>query len=307
MLCRSLSATTTANEPLRLSGSKFDERDERNEPMNSLQRSGGVAALIAAATYVVGMVLLFSVLAPSGYGMDDADPAQIVGFLAANQVLMYSWNLIIYVVNAICLVVLSLALFERLRDGAPGLAQVATAFGLIWATLVLGSGMIANINLGETVALFPINPEQAAEHWKILDTVEEGLGGGNEIVGSLWVVLLSWAALRSAIGPRVLNFLGLVIGVAGLATIVPVLSDTGAAIFGLGFIVWFIWIGIVLLGRRSSVTLFAATDTIHRGLHVVIDAASWNAAEDAERMKVRVEQHLVGLKRVSPHQERPAV
>lgn len=167
--------------------------------------------------------------------------------------------------------------------------------------------MSANINLGETVALFPINPEQAAEHWKILDTVEEGLGGGNEIVGSLWVVLLSWAALRSAIGPRVLNFLGLVIGVAGLATIVPVLSDTAAAIFGLGFIVWFIWIGIVLLGRRSSVTLFAATDTIHRGLHVVIDAASWNAAEDAERMKVRVEQHLVGLKRVSPHQERPAV
>jgi hypothetical protein len=220
--------------------------------MIGLQRSGGIAALTAAATYIVGMVLLFTALAPSGYGMEDADPARIVAFLADNQALMYFWNLTIYVVNGICIVVLALALFERLKGSAPGLAQVATAFGLIWATLVMGSGMIANINLGETVALFPIDPENATEHWKVLNTVEEGLGGGNEIVGSLWVVLLSWAAMRGATGPRALNILGLVIGVAGLATIIPVLSDTGAAIFGLGFILWFIWVGFVLMRDQRN-------------------------------------------------------
>lgn len=218
--------------------------------MKRLQFAGGIAALIAAATYVVGMALLFTVLAPSGYGMEDADPTRIVAFLAANQAVMYVWNLTIYVANAVCLVVLALALFEHLKDGSPALAQIATAFGLIWATLVLGSGMIANINLGESVAMFPADPGKAAEHWKILNTVEEGLGGGNEIVGSLWVVLLSWAALRAGTLPRALIILGLLIGAAGLATIVPMLSDPGAAIFGLGFMLWFIWVGVVLLGNQ---------------------------------------------------------
>ena len=55
------------------------------------------------------------------------------------------------------------------------------------------------------------------------------------------------------------------------------------------------------------VALFAATDTIHRRLHVIVDPATRNAAEYAERIPVGIEQHLVGLKRVSPHQERPAV
>ena len=44
-----------------------------------------------------------------------------------------------------------------------------------------------------------------------------------------------------------------------------------------------------------------------RTIPAVIDTAPGNAAEHAERMTVGVEQHLVGLRRVSPHQERPAV
>jgi len=48
---------------------------------------------------------------------------------------------------------------------------------------------------------------------------------------------------------RVLNYLGLVIGVAGILTVIPPLGELGA-IFGLGFIVWFAWAGIVMV--RSS-------------------------------------------------------
>lgn len=44
--------------------------------------------------------------------------------------------LIAYVVFGIFLVVLALALYERLKAGAPAMAQTATAFGLIWAGLV---------------------------------------------------------------------------------------------------------------------------------------------------------------------------
>jgi len=217
--------------------------------MNDLQKVGGVAALIEAATYVVGFALLAALLAPAGYG--DGDAVQSVAFLAGNQAIMYVWNLIIYVINGIFLVVLVIALYHRLKAGSPAMAQTATAFGLIWAALVIASGMVANIGLGTVVDLYGEDPAQAASVWLALDSVQNGLGGGNEIVGGLWVLLVSVAALRAGGLPRALNYLGAVIGVAGLLTVVPALEVLGA-VFGLGFIVWFIWVGLVMLRGGPS-------------------------------------------------------
>jgi hypothetical protein len=86
-----------------------------------------------------------------------------------------------------------------------------------------------------------------------------GLGGGNEIIGGVWVLLIGWAALRTGGLPRALNYLGIVAGVSGILTVIPVLEVLGAVevlglIFGLGFIVWFIWVGIVMLRSSSSIT-----------------------------------------------------
>jgi Domain of unknown function (DUF4386) len=135
---------------------------------------------------------------------------------------------------------------KGLKAGAPAMAQTATAFGLIWAGLVIASGMVANISLGTVVDLYGKDPAQAASVWLALSSVEEGLGGGNEIAGGLWVLLVSWAALWARGLPRALNYLGMVIGVSGLLTVVPVLEVLGA-VFGLGLIVWFVWLGIVML------------------------------------------------------------
>ena len=124
--------------------------------------------------------------------------------------------------------------------------QTATAIGLIWAGVVIASGMICNIGIKNVVALSGTDPAQAAPVWLAIDSVRDGLGGGNEIVGALWILLLSWAALRAGGLPRVLNYLGVVISVAGLLTLVPALELVGV-IFGLGSIVWFVWVGIVML------------------------------------------------------------
>jgi hypothetical protein len=217
--------------------------------MNDLQKLGGIAALIEAATFVVGFGLLFTLLAPLA---GDVDPGQLVAFLADNQAIMYAWNLIIYVVFGIFLVVLALALYDRLKAGSPALVRTATAFGLIWAGLVIASGMVANDALGTVVDLYARDPAQAALVWVALDSVRNGLGGGNEIVGGLWVLLVSWAALRTGGLPRALNYLGVVIGVAGILTIIPALEALGA-VFGLGLIVWFVWLGIVMVRSRPTV------------------------------------------------------
>jgi len=225
--------------------------------VSTLQKAGGVAALIEAAAYVVGIGLGFTLLA--SYMTGTLNPEQTVAFLADNEAILYVWNLIIYVVFGVCLVVLALALHERLKTGSSALMQIATAFGLIWATLVIASGMIFSIGMETVVDLYGTDPAQAGSVWSAISSVQDGLGGGVEIVGGLWVLLLSWSALRTGRLPRALNYLGLAIGVAGVITVVPALGGLGA-VFGLGQIAWFVWLGLVML-RTSPGVVAAAPDT----------------------------------------------
>jgi len=220
--------------------------------MKNLQKIGGVAALIGAAAWVVGIGLGFTILAP--YVSGELDSLQEVAFLADNQGIVYIWNLIIYVVFSVFLVVLSLALHDRLKAGSPAMVQTATAFWLIWAGLVLAIGMVANSDLGAVVDLYGKDPAQATSMWLTLDAVETGLGGGETIAGSLWVLLVGWAALRAGGLPKPLNYFGVVIRLTGiLSTIVPALEVVGI-VFGLGFIVWLAWLGIVMLRSSTSAT-----------------------------------------------------
>ena len=133
-------------------------------------------------------------------------------------------------------------------------SRTATAFGLIWAGLDIASGLVANSSLSTVVDLYAKDPAQATSVWLALDSVAGGLGGGIRILGALWVLLVSWAALRAGGLPRALNYLGVVIGVAGLLTVVPALGELGGIIFGLGFIVWFGWVGIVMLSPTAFAT-----------------------------------------------------
>ncbi|MEL6838622.1 MAG: DUF4386 family protein [Pseudomonadota bacterium] len=218
----------------------------------TLQRAGGIAALICAATYVFGFVLMLSVLLPNGFGASDPDPAQILGFLADHRGLMTLWYLSIYVVNGIFLLVLAIALFDLFRPDIPGLAQVTLGFGTLWATLVIGAGMVANVGLADVLLLNQTDPDRAAEVWQMVNTIENGLGGGNEIVGGVWVLLLGVAGLLAGAVSKPLSILGIVIGVAGLSTVLPALSEPMGAVFGLGFIAWFAWVGVALLRRRTA-------------------------------------------------------
>jgi hypothetical protein len=224
--------------------------------MNNLQKMGGVAALVEGATYLLGIVIAFTILAPTW----ELNPEQYVAFLIENQTFMHIWHLIIYVVNGIFLVVLVLALYERLKGSTSALAQVAAAIGLIWAGLVIASGLLIINDLGVIADLHGRNPAQATTVWLALSAVENGLGGAVELPGGLWMMLVSWAAWRSKELPTALNYLGLVVGMAGVLTAVPALGELGVA-FGLGSIVWFIWLGIVML-RSRLVTAVAHSNTV---------------------------------------------
>ena len=214
--------------------------------MKKLQKMGGVAALYAGAAYVVGMVGFLLIV-----GWPD-DPVQQVAVLVENQVSMHILHLLIYVVWAVFMVVLALALYERLKAGSPAMVQTATVFGMIWATVIIASGMIFISGMETVVDIYGKDPAQATTVWLAIDSVFDGLGGSNEVLGGIWILLISWAALRAGQLPRVLNYLGVAIGVAGIISAVPALAELFIYIFALGQIVWFVWLGIVMLRGRTS-------------------------------------------------------
>jgi hypothetical protein len=66
------------------------------------------------------------------------------------------------------------------------------------------------------------------------------------------VLPVSLAALRAGGLPKALNILGLVFGAAGIASLIPGLTGVMIGVFGLGQIIWFVWLGIVLLRSNPA-------------------------------------------------------
>lgn len=212
----------------------------------SLRFAGGLAALTCAATYLVGFALLTTVLAPLGYGTDSIDAMAVARFIAEQPGLLIIWNSTIYIANALALIVLCVALRQEIGRASPDAAALTGAFGLVWAMLVLAAGMIANVAIERTHAL-AADPEAAAALWKILQAVELGLGGGNEIAGGVWILAVGLAGHRSGMFGPVLATIATVTGLAGLVTLVPQAGEIAGAVFGLGAMIWFVGMSATLL------------------------------------------------------------
>lgn len=214
--------------------------------MNNLQKIGGVAALFEAAIYISAFVFFGAFW---DYPVSADDTHKFI-FLTNNQVILSIVNLTMYVAFGLFLAVLVLAVHQRMKTKAPVLSQTASVFGIIWVGLVIASGMIANVGLGAVIDLSAKNAEQAMTLWVVINTIVEGLGGSNEVVGGLWVLLLSVAGLKIIELPKLLNCFGLFIGTVGILTIYP--AEILTEIFGLGQILWFSWLGMAMLISPQS-------------------------------------------------------
>jgi len=219
--------------------------------MKSLLKIGGFAALYEAAAYIVGMIGFLAVVDVSSV----ADPVKQVALMADNISFLYVMYLITYVLWGIFMIVLSLALYERLKASAPAIMQIATVFGIFWGCVIIISGMIHNVGMQNVVELYGKDPAQAGTIWLTIESVLGGLAGSNEAIGGIWILMVSWAALRSGELSKILNYLGVAIGAAGIISIVPALGGSLIYIFALGQIVWFIWLGIGMLRSNKRAAL----------------------------------------------------
>jgi hypothetical protein len=234
------------------------------------QRVGGLAALYLALAFVVAMpYFLVLVRYPS-----VVDPAGKVTMLVRNHGSLRVMYLLTYIIFGLVLAVLALSLHARLKVGAPVLAQAATAVGLIWAIVLVASGMIFNAGVAAVVGLHGASPAQAVAVWQAIEPVAQGLGGsGGELLGGLWVLLVSVAALRTAGPPKVLNWLGVAVGAAGVLSVVPALSGLAYG-FGLLEIVWFLGLGVVMLRTTARAAVPAAAAEAHEPRSGYLPSAS---------------------------------
>ncbi len=107
-------------------------------------------------------------------------------------------------------------------------------------------------DFGDIADLYQANPVQAQTAWLALKPVEDGIISGNEMVGSPWMILLSIAAIQNKRLPKALNICAIAVAVSGLLTLIPIVMEaTNDMIFGLGSIIWCVWLGVALLKHKA--------------------------------------------------------
>ncbi|TPN88903.1 DUF4386 family protein [Aquimarina algicola] len=212
-----------------------------------LQRIGGICAIFEGVIYIVAFIMYGGILV---YPNTDANAIEKLNFLSGNYLILSLLNLMSYILFGILLTILVLAVHQRLKKYMPNFSKLTFVFGVIWVGFVIASGMITNIGLNSVIEIGKESPENAMQIWSSINIVAEGLGGGNEIVGGIWVLFLSSIAWKKQLFSKSLTFLGLLVGIAGVLTVYPL--DIFTEIFGISQIIWFLWIGIFMI-RTSRI------------------------------------------------------
>jgi hypothetical protein len=211
-------------------------------------RIGGAAALYLAGALLAAMpYFLLVVDYPSATTAGDK-----VNLVVDNYPSMYAVYIATYVLFGMAVGLLGLALYDRLAAVAPAIMRAATAVALLWSFVLVASGMVFTYGMTTIVDLHQTDPAQAQQTWQAIEPVAMAMGGaGGELLGGMWLLILSLAAFRGHALARTVCWLGLIIGVLGIISIVPPLQPAAIA-FGLLQIVWFLCIAWILLRTSQS-------------------------------------------------------
>lgn len=210
----------------------------------AFQKLGGFSSILLGLIYIVAFIIYGGIL---NYPNANATETERLNFLSDNYFILSTVTFTSYVLFGILLAVLVVSLHQRIKDSFPNLSILTSVFGIIWVGLVIASGMISNIGLSSVIEIGIDDPQKAMSIWSSVGIVSEGLGGGNEIVGGVWVLLLSIVTFKSLSFSKLLSVLGLFVGIVGVLTVLP--FDVFKEIFGISQIIWFIWIGISMIRK----------------------------------------------------------
>jgi len=215
--------------------------------MNNLRTAGATSALLMASIYILGFVIFFLVLDPGR----TLTPDESVQFLNENRSIVLPTMFLLYVLAGVNLLVLVQSLAAEVKDLVPWQSQTALIIGCIWCVMLIVAGFVYMTGMQAVFTLYPENAEQATGLSLMVKTVFESLGGGNEFIGGVWTVLISFLLLSVTPDYKILHYFGMVVGIAGVVSIVPMFAEA-VTLFGLGQIFWFIGLGVRFLKKKNE-------------------------------------------------------
>ncbi|MCO1335682.1 DUF4386 family protein [Microbulbifer sp. OS29] len=229
----------------------------------TLQKLGGMAAITEAFTYIFGFVLFFGVLDSTGY----EKPELYLEFIIQNRDYFFTGYLISGLLFSFVLIVLVQSIYQRFKSVSPELMRFTAIVGYIWACIVLSSSMIFLTSLSAVAKYHSLDPNQALAINRAVNIVVEALGGGIELVGAAWVLAISYTGIKGKIYSPVLHYWGFLVGISGVLTLFSGISflssnpffEITTAIFGLGQILWFIFLGTAMLRELPVSAVYHST------------------------------------------------
>lgn len=211
---------------------------------NHIQPLAGVAFIGMALCYITLFAIYGTVLStPAG-----ADTGEKISWLIEQKVLFNLTFVLGYVVFAcllcFCVYVIG-SLYQKVSHAA---MTMASLFGYFWVVVLLCTGMIG-ICSTELIEHYRVTHPAAAEtiyYARIL--MIESLGGGIEFIGGVWLLISGIVSWRHALLSKYLAAFTLIKGAIGVLTLIcadSLLRD----LFGVTGILWFLWIGIVMIKK----------------------------------------------------------
>lgn len=219
---------------------------QQSNPNGSIEHNDARAFFALPLCYL-GMFIIF------GLALDFPQSGNInekIAYITSQELILSLGYIIGYLVFGCLLLVAVQATHNRLNSKSAQLLKYASAFGFIWVVLMMCAGMIALVGLNTMIKLYTQGNPHAETLFLIYSTLTNALGGGIELVGGLWVLLISVHALKSSQLSKGLNWLGLVVGFLGVSTIyqgIPEFKD----LFGLLQIIWFVMMGWALIKHKK--------------------------------------------------------
>ena len=226
--------------------------------MNTQQTTGGmpeghaVAALLITALFVISFIFILFVWPIYGVsGPEDVrDPVVILPAVVRAPILLLWLGINIPIALALGFVVLSLK--ERLQARPNNLLRFAFVVGLASAVFFFIVGVLRLLGYPYLADQYAADPANAAAAYHGYLMVDNAFDRAAIFTSGLWLVMISWIALKVDGLPRLLSYFGIVTGVAGiLGAILP----ASAPIALLLFIVWFLWLGMSEVRNRRSVSV----------------------------------------------------
>ena len=219
---------------------------------SSRERTGGLAGILAGLTFLFGMVFYLALLTEVQFGNLSADITSQLIYLQEHSGFLYTWYFVIYLVFGFALLNMQFGLSALLPRTT--LSQAASLVAYLWAGLVISAGLVATVGHNMVITLAQAHPEIAPGAFVSLHIVVNGLGGGNELVGGVWLILVFFASRQKQSLPEAIQWSALLVGFAGTATALPQLAGFCGAVFGLGGILWFVATGMHLAFNGAGQT-----------------------------------------------------